>query len=81
LKENHGFNKTTINLFITDKFKGIILAFLLGGPIYYGFMAMIQYGGEQFYIYLFAFTVVTTLIMVNLVPNVIMPLFNEYKDL
>ena len=81
LKENHGFNKMTLRLFIADKFKGIALAFLLGVPIYYGFMTMIEQGGEQFYIYLFGFSAVTIMIMVNVIPNFIMPLFNEYKDL
>jgi len=81
LKENHGFNKMTINLFISDKFKGIMLALVLGGPIYYGFMYMIAFGGRQFYLYLFGFTAVTLLILMNLIPNVIMPLFNDYKEL
>lgn len=42
---------------------------------------MIVWGGEQFYLYLTGFTIVMMILMVNLVPNVIMPLFNDYKDL
>jgi STE24 endopeptidase len=44
-------------------------------------MKLIEFGGPQFYIYLFGFTVLVILILVNIVPNFIMPLFNEYKDL
>jgi STE24 endopeptidase len=40
-----------------------------------------EWGGESFYIYLFYLVVVFMLIMMWLVPNVIMPLFNKYEDL
>ena len=81
IKERHGFNKMTIGLFISDKIKEYVLTAIIGLPIYYGFMWLVIWGGDQFYIYVSIFTSVTIILMVNLVPNVIMPLFNKYEDL
>ena len=81
IKERHGFNKMTLGLFISDKIKEYVLTAIIGLPIYYGFMWLVIWGGDQFYIYVSIFTSVTIILMVNLVPNVIMPLFNKYEDL
>ena len=81
LKERHGFNKMTIGVYISDKIKEYIITAVIGLPIYYGFMKLLEWGGDMFYIYVSIFVAVTIILMVNIVPNVIMPLFNEYKDL
>ena len=71
----------TLGIFFSDKIKWLLLTFLIGGPIYYGFIKVIIWGGQQLYIYLSVFSVVVLIIMINLIPNVIMPLFNKYTDL
>jgi STE24 endopeptidase len=81
IKERHGFNKMTVGVYISDKIKEYILTAVIGLPIYYGFMWLVIWGGEQFYIYVSIFMAVTIILMVNLIPNVIMPLFNNYTDL
>lgn len=81
IKERHGFNKMTIGVYISDKIKEYILSAVIGLPVYYGFMWLVIWGGEQFYIYVSIFVAVTIILMVNIVPNVIMPLFNTYTDL
>ena len=81
IKERHGFNKMTVGVYISDKIKEYILTAVIGLPIYYGFMWLVIWGGEKFYIYVSIFMAVTIILMVNLVPNVIMPLFNKYEDL
>ncbi len=81
LKERHGFNKMTIGIYISDKIKEYILTAVIGLPIYYGFMWLVIWGGEKFYIYVSIFVAVTIILMVNIIPNVIMPLFNTYTEL
>jgi STE24 endopeptidase len=54
---------------------------VIGTPIYVLFMRLIQWGGEYFYIYLFAAYVLILLIFMHIVPNWILPLFNKYSDL
>ena len=44
-------------------------------------MELIIWGGDKFYIYLSIFSMVVIVLLVNLGPNLIMPLFNKYDDL
>ena len=81
IKDRHGFNKMTLGTFFGDKVKGYILGLVIGVPIYYGIMKIIVWGGEYFYLYLASFTVIMLILLVMLVPNVIMPLFNKYTPL
>jgi len=71
----------TLSTFRSDRFKSLILTLILGGPIYYGIMRIIETGGPKFYIYLSLFSIVTIILMINIIPNVIMPLFNKYTEL
>ena len=71
----------TMDIFAKDKLKTLILTVIIGFPLYYGFMQIVLLGGDNFYIYLTIFMMFFTLLMTLLVPNVIMPLFNTYKDL
>lgn len=81
IKENHGFNKSTLAIFRADKIKLLLINLILGIPIYTGIMGAIEWGGEMFYLYLLGFTMFTLIILMNLIPNVIMPMFNDYKEL
>lgn len=79
IEERHGFNKTTLLLFIKDKLIAFVLTAvlmlpLLAAVIYYaGFDEMVYYIWGVF----FAFSV----IMLTIYPTVIAPLFNKYTKL
>ena len=81
IKENHGFNKMNLATFRGDKIKSWLLTIIIGGPIYYGIMKIIVWGGQYFFIYLGIFFIVMMILLVNIVPNFIMPLFNKYTEL
>lgn len=81
IEKKHGFNKMTLSLFFSDKIKGLILSMVIGGPFLALFLKIIEWGGERFYIYVWAFTVVFSLFMMTIVPVFIMPLFNKYDPL
>lgn len=81
IEKRHGFNKMTLGLFFSDKIKGLILTFVIGGPFMALFLKVIEWGGDKFYIYVWALTVVFSLFMMTLAPVFIMPLFNKYEPL
>jgi len=81
IEKKHGFNKMTLGLFVTDKIKGLVLQAVFGGPFVALLLKIIFAGGEKFYLYVWAFTFVFSVIMMTLVPVVIMPLFNKYEKL
>lgn len=74
-------NNMTLGLFISDEIKGTFLTIAIGLPVLTIFIKIMQWGGELFYIYLFIFILAFTFIMMWLIPNFIMPLFNKYEDL
>jgi STE24 endopeptidase len=81
IEKKHGFNKQTFGLFFTDKVKSLLLTFAIGGPFVALLLKIIKMGGDYFYIYVWAFTFVFSVIMMTIVPVFIMPLFNKYEPL
>ena len=81
IERKHGFNKQTIGLFVTDKIKGLGLMAVIGGPVTATLLKIIKMGGERFYLYVWGFMFVFSVIMMTIVPVFIMPLFNKYEPL
>lgn len=81
IEERHGFNKQTLGLFFMDKLKGFLLMVVIGLPVQSLLIYIIQRGGEHFYLYVWGFLFVFSIIMVTLVPVLIMPLFNKFTPL
>lgn len=81
IEKKHGFNKQTPSLFVTDKIKSLILTFLIGGPFIALLLNIIKWGGDYFYLYVWAFMFSFSVFMMTIVPIVIMPMFNKYEPL
>lgn len=81
IEKKHGFNKQTLGLFLVDKVKGLFLTALFGGPFAALLLRIITWGGDHFYLYVWAFTSAFSVLMMTLVPVVIMPMFNKYEKL
>jgi STE24 endopeptidase len=77
LEEKHGFNKMTLSLFVTDKIKMIGLGVAFGVPILAAFLTIVKWGGEYFYLYVWAFMFAVQMILVTIYPTVIQPCFNK----
>jgi len=81
IEKRHGFNKSTLGLFFTDKIKGLLLSTIIGFPVLSVIITLIKQGGPYFYLYIWAFMFAFSIIMMTLVPILIMPLFNKYTPL
>ncbi|XP_073281823.1 CAAX prenyl protease 1 homolog isoform X2 [Primulina huaijiensis] len=81
IEARHGFNKQTIWLFIRDMIKGIALAVVIGPPIVAAIIFIVQKGGPYLAIYLWAFMLVVSLVMMTVYPILIAPLFNKFTPL
>jgi len=81
IEKKHGFNKQTFGLFFSDKVKSTILTCLIGGPFVAALLKLIKWGGDYFYLYVWAFMFIFSVVMMTLVPVFIMPLFNKYEPL
>ena len=80
-REKYGFNKQTLKLFVTDILKGQALGLAFGIPLGAAFLKIIQKTGDQFFFYLWAFTLVVQLGAITIYPILIVPLFNKLTPL
>ena len=81
IEQRHGFNKKTIKLFVMDFLKAEAIGVVLGGVFIPALIWIVRWGGEFFYIYVWAFVQAFIFIMMFVYPNWIMPLFNKLETL
>ncbi|XP_051145143.1 CAAX prenyl protease 1 homolog isoform X1 [Andrographis paniculata] len=81
IEARHGFNKQTIWLFFRDMIKGIALTIVIGPPIVAAIIYIVQIGGPYLALYLWAFMLVVSLVMMTIYPVLIAPLFNKFTPL
>lgn len=81
VEARHGFNKQTLGVFFMDKAKGLLLLVAIGFPVTAALIYVIRWGGELFYLYVWAFLLVFSMVMVTIYPVLIMPLFNTFTPL
>ena len=81
IEEKYGFNKTTVNTFVTDKLKGYLLGALVGGTLLAVLIYLINSIGPNFWIW-FAFLLAAfTLFMSMFYTSLILPIFNKLTPL
>ena len=81
IEEKFGFNKTTVRTFLSDMVKGALLAIVLGGPIAYSILWIMERLGDKWWIYAFVFLTTVQLLLVFIYPRFIAPLFNKFSPL
>ena len=81
LEEKFGFNRTTVKTFIADIFKGSLLGLILGVPLLYVVLWLMQQAGEQWWIYTWLVISGFSLFMMWVYPTWIAPIFNKFEPL
>ncbi len=81
IEEKYGFNKTTWKTFIADLLKGALLTVILGGPIAYAILWMMEKMGNLWWVYTFIFLTIVQLLLIFIYPTFIAPLFNKFSPL
>ena len=81
LEEKFGFNKMTLSLWISDLFKGLVVGAVLGLPILWLILKLMNVGGAYWWAIAWSSLVVYQLFVMWIAPNLIMPLFNKFTPL
>lgn len=81
LEARFGFNRMTPALFITDTLKQAVLAALLGAPILWAVLWLMQQMGSLWWMWVWAFWLGLNLVMMVVYPLFIAPLFNKFEPL
>jgi STE24 endopeptidase len=82
IEQRFGFNKSTVGLFITDLFKGLILMLVLGVPLLYLIIWVISISGNQlWWFWVWLVLAIFNLFILFVYPRFIAPLFNKFVPL
>ena len=76
-----GFNRMTAGLFIADLLKGMLLSLLLGAPLIFVILFLMERAGPLWWIYAWLVWVAFTLFVTWAWPTFIAPLFNKFSPL
>ncbi|HEY9250259.1 MAG TPA: M48 family metallopeptidase, partial [Rariglobus sp.] len=81
LEERFGFNKATPGLWISDKLKGLALMMVIGFPLLWALLSLVDWVGASWWWWGFGLLFGFQLLMMVLYPKLIMPLFNKLTPL
>ena len=81
IEEKFGFNKTTVKTFITDMIKGSALGLVIGVPLLYVILWLMEQAGEQWWVYTWLVLSSFSLLMMWIYPTWIAPIFNKFEPL
>lgn len=81
IEQKHGFNKETPLFFAKDQLLKFIVSQVIAIPLLCAVIWIVENGGDYFFLYLWIFSIMATLFMMILYPEVIAPLFDKYTPL
>lgn len=81
LEERHGFNRTTLPLWISDQLKSLLVGLLIGGPMAALILWLMGAAGAYWWLWAWLAWSAFTLLMMVLYPTLIAPLFNKFEPL
>jgi len=81
LEQRFGFNKMTPGLFFADMLKGALLAAVIGLPLIWLVLTLMEKSGALWWFYAWAVWSGFQLLMMVLYPSVIAPMFNKFTPL
>ncbi len=81
IEEKFGFNRTTIKTFITDMIKGSLLGLIIGIPLLYVILWLMEQSGDQWWVYAWLVISGFSIFMMWVYPTWIAPIFNKFEPL
>jgi STE24 endopeptidase len=81
VEQQFGFNKMTMGLWISDLIKGAVVGLVLGLPLIWAVLFLMQIGGHYWWLMAWVLLVAYQLLVMWIAPTYIMPLFNKFQPL
>ena len=81
IEEKFGFNKSTLSVFVSDFSKQTVLTFVLGIPLAYLVLWLMESSGSLWWLYVWMVWTGFTLFLMWVYPAWIAPLFNKFNPL
>lgn len=81
IEEKYGFNRTTVKTFIVDIIKGSLLGLIIGVPLLYVVLWLMEQAGDLWWLYTWFVISGFSLFMMWVYPTWIAPIFNKFEPL
>ncbi|XP_054718196.1 CAAX prenyl protease 1 homolog [Uloborus diversus] len=81
IEERHGFNKQTVGFFFKDKVKKFIVMQAILLPVIACIVHIVKIGGDYFFVILWLFCVIISLIIMTVYADYIAPMFDKFTPL
>ncbi len=81
IEARFGFNRMTVQLFVTDLLKSLLVGVLLGGPLLIAVLLLMEHAGQYWWLFVFGVWVLFTVLVTWAWPTFIAPLFNQFVPL
>ncbi len=81
IEEKFGFNRTTVKTFIIDMFKGSLLGLVMGIPLLYVILWLMEQAGDPWWVYAWLVISGFSVFMMWVYPTWIAPIFNKFEPL
>ena len=81
LEQKFGFNRMSLLTFTGDLFKELLLTFVVGIPLIFGILYLMDVMGNTWWIYVWLTISIFSLTMMWVYPTFIAPIFNKFKPL
>lgn len=81
IEQRFGFNRTTVGTFVSDLIKQTLVMLVLGGPLAWAALWLMQQSGQLWWFYLWLLWTGFSLLMLWAYPAIIAPLFNRFTPL
>jgi len=81
IEARFGFNKMTLALYLADAAKGLLLGAVLGLPLLFGVLWLMERMGGNWWLYVWGVWVTFNLLLLFIYPSFIAPLFNKFSPL
>lgn len=81
IEEFFGFNKMTVALYIKDAAKGLLLGLVLGLPLLFGVLWLMERMGAYWWLYVWLVWMAFNLLVLFIYPTFIAPIFNKFTPM
>lgn len=81
IEARFGFNNMTLRLYLLDTLKGLLVGAVLGLPLLFGVLWLMERMGAYWWLYVWLTWVVFNLLILFIYPSFIAPLFNKFSPL
>ena len=81
IEERFGFNKMTLRLYLLDAAKSILLGAVIGLPLLFGVLWLMERMGDNWWLYVWGVWVIFNLLLLFIYPSFIAPLFNKFEPM